>query len=59
LKAISYQGKNLIDVVDKPISQATGDNVLIEVARASICSTDLAIVAGKPPRATPPLVMGR
>lgn len=56
---MSYLGKNLIDVVDKPISQATEDNVLIEVARASICGTDLAIVAGKPPRAPPPLVMGR
>jgi (R,R)-butanediol dehydrogenase/meso-butanediol dehydrogenase/diacetyl reductase len=58
LKAISYQGKNLIDVVDKPIPQATGDNVLIKVACTGICGTDLAIVAGKHPRATPPLVMG-
>lgn len=58
MKAISYQGKNLIDVVDKPIPQATGDNVLIKVACAGICGTDLAIVAGKHPRAIPPLVMG-
>jgi 2-desacetyl-2-hydroxyethyl bacteriochlorophyllide A dehydrogenase len=58
LKAISYQGKNSIDVVDKPIPRATGDNVLIKVACAGICGTDLAIVAGKHPRATPPLVMG-
>ena len=58
MKAISYQGKSLIDVVDKPIPQATGDNVLIKVACAGICGTDLAIAAGKHPRATPSLVMG-
>jgi 2-desacetyl-2-hydroxyethyl bacteriochlorophyllide A dehydrogenase len=58
LKAISYQGKNLIEVVDEPIPQVTTDSVLIKVACAGICGTDLAIVAGKHPRATPPLVMG-
>jgi (R,R)-butanediol dehydrogenase/meso-butanediol dehydrogenase/diacetyl reductase len=58
LKAISYQGNNLIDVVDKPIPQAAGDGVLIKVAFAGICGTDLTIVAGKHPRATAPLVMG-
>ncbi len=58
MKAISYQGKNVVDVVDIPIPQATGDNVLIKVDCAGICGTDLAIVAGKHPRATPPLVMG-
>jgi 2-desacetyl-2-hydroxyethyl bacteriochlorophyllide A dehydrogenase len=58
MKAISYQGKNVVDVVDMPIPQATDDSVLIKVERAGICGTDLAIVAGKHPRATPPLVMG-
>jgi threonine dehydrogenase-like Zn-dependent dehydrogenase len=32
----------------------TTDSVLIKVACAGICGTDLAIVAGKHPRATPP-----
>lgn len=59
MKAISYQDKNLIDAVDKPVPQATGENVLAKVAHANICGTDLAIVAGKHPRAAPPLVMGR
>jgi 2-desacetyl-2-hydroxyethyl bacteriochlorophyllide A dehydrogenase len=58
LKAISYQGKNVIEVVDKPIPKVTTDSVLIKVACAGICGTDLAIVAGKHPRATPPLVVG-
>jgi (R,R)-butanediol dehydrogenase/meso-butanediol dehydrogenase/diacetyl reductase len=58
MKAISYQGKNAIAVVDKPVPRATGNQVLIQVAYAGICGTDLSIAAGKHPRATPPLVMG-
>ena len=58
MKAISYQGRNLIEVVEKPTPHTTESGVLIKVTCAGICGTDLAIVAGKHPRATPPLVMG-
>ncbi len=58
MKAVSYQGKNSVAVVDKPALEATGRQALIKVTYAGICGTDLSIVAGKHPRATPPLVMG-
>jgi 2-desacetyl-2-hydroxyethyl bacteriochlorophyllide A dehydrogenase len=58
MKAISYQGKDAVAVVDRPVPQPSQDQVLIEVAYAGICGSDLSIVAGKHPRARPPLVMG-
>jgi (R,R)-butanediol dehydrogenase/meso-butanediol dehydrogenase/diacetyl reductase len=58
MKAISYQGKDSVAVVDMPMPQLARDKVLIKVAYAGICGSDLSIVAGKHPRATPPLVMG-
>jgi (R,R)-butanediol dehydrogenase/meso-butanediol dehydrogenase/diacetyl reductase len=58
MKAISYQGKKTVAVVDKPVPQPSEDKVLIKVAYAGICGSDLSIVAGKHPRATPPLTMG-
>ena len=58
MKAISYQGKDSVAVVDMPVPQPARDKVLIKVAYAGICGSDLSIVAGKHPRATPPLVMG-
>jgi (R,R)-butanediol dehydrogenase/meso-butanediol dehydrogenase/diacetyl reductase len=58
MKAVSYQGKDVVAVVDRPVPQPAEDKVLIKVAYAGICGSDLSIVAGKHPRATPPLVMG-
>ncbi len=58
MKAVSYQAKDLVAVIDKPIPQLRDDKVLIKVAYAGICGSDLGIVAGKHPRATAPLVMG-
>ncbi|MBE7556950.1 MAG: alcohol dehydrogenase catalytic domain-containing protein [Anaerolineales bacterium] len=58
MKAVSYQGKDSIELVDKPVPEATGQQALIKVNYAGICGTDLAIVTGKHPRATAPLVMG-
>jgi 2-desacetyl-2-hydroxyethyl bacteriochlorophyllide A dehydrogenase len=58
MKAISYQGKDTVTVVGRPVPQPSEDKVLIKVAYAGICGSDLAIVAGKHPRATPPLVLG-
>lgn len=58
MKAISFQGKHAIGVVEIPVPEAAGNQVLIQVANAGICGTDLSIAGGKHPRATPPLVMG-
>ena len=58
MKAVSFQGKDTVAVVDKPIPPVIDDTVLIKVAYAGICGSDLSIVAGKHPRAKPPLVMG-
>jgi (R,R)-butanediol dehydrogenase/meso-butanediol dehydrogenase/diacetyl reductase len=58
MKAISYQGKDSVAVVDIPVPQPARNKVLIKVAYAGICGSDLSIVAGKHPRAAPPLVMG-
>jgi (R,R)-butanediol dehydrogenase/meso-butanediol dehydrogenase/diacetyl reductase len=58
MKAVSYQGKGAVAVVEKPAPKPAGDQVLIQVGFAGICGTDLSIASGKHPRATPPLVMG-
>ena len=58
MKAVSFQGKDTVAVIDKSVPQVTDSTVLIKVAYAGICGSDLSIVAGKHPRAKPPLVMG-
>lgn len=58
MKAVSYQDKGTVAVVDKPAPQPMGNQAKIQVAYAGICGTDLSIAAGKHPRAQPPLVMG-
>ena len=58
MRAISYEGKDSIAVVDRPVPAAGGRQVLLTVAYAGICGPDLSIVAGKHPRAKAPLVMG-
>jgi 2-desacetyl-2-hydroxyethyl bacteriochlorophyllide A dehydrogenase len=58
MKAVSFQGKDSIAVVEVPVPEPTGDQVLIRVKFAGICGTDLSIASGKHPRATAPLVMG-
>ncbi len=58
MKAITFQGKDAVAVVDKPAPEPSGNWVNIQVAFAGICGTDLSIASGKHPRAKPPLVMG-
>jgi (R,R)-butanediol dehydrogenase/meso-butanediol dehydrogenase/diacetyl reductase len=58
MKAITFEGKDSVAVVDIPVPQTKDDWVLIQVAFAGICGTDLSIASGKHPRARPPLVMG-
>ncbi len=58
MRAISYEGKDTVTVVDRPVPEASGRQALIKVAYAGICGSDLSIVSGKHPRAKAPLVMG-
>ena len=58
MRAVSFQGTDSVAVVEKPVPEPQGDQVLIQVAFAGICGTDLSIASGKHPRATAPLVMG-
>lgn len=58
MKAIRYLGAHKISVDDVEVPQVPQGWVLIEVAYAGICGSDLTIYAGKHPRAKPPLIMG-
>ena len=58
MKAVFFTGKNEIEVRDTKVPQIGQEEVLINVKFAGICGTDLSIMAGKHPRARPPLIMG-
>jgi len=58
MKALVYQGKDTLEVEYREIPQLEPGEALIGVKYAGICGTDLGILAGKHPRATPPLIMG-
>ena len=58
MKALHFLGKNELEVRDVEVPKPEKDEVLIRVRYAGICGTDLSIVAGKHPRAKPPLIMG-
>ncbi len=58
MKAAVYTGLKQIDYGEIPAPMVGPGQVLIHVARASICGTDLSIYNGKHPRARAPLVMG-
>jgi 2-desacetyl-2-hydroxyethyl bacteriochlorophyllide A dehydrogenase len=58
MKALRYLAPNVVktEEIEKP--SCGKDEALIRVRSAGICGTDMAIFAGKHPRATAPLVMG-
>lgn len=58
MKAISYEGPETIGVGDRPIPRVREGWVLIKVAYAGVCGSDMTIYQGKHPRARAPLVMG-
>ena len=58
MKALVYLGKDRIEVQEKEIPRIDDGEALIRVRYAGICGTDLSIIAGKHPRAKPPLIMG-
>ena len=59
MKACVYADLEKVEVVDIDLPSAGPDEVLIKVARAGICGTDLHIFMGHmDQRVTKPLVMG-
>jgi len=58
MKAAVWTATDQVEVSDLPIPEIPEGWALVKVAYNGICGTDLAILHGKHPRATAPLVMG-
>lgn len=58
MRAAVYLGTDRIETQDVPVPQIGEEEALVRVHRTGICGTDLSILAGKHPRAKPPLIMG-
>ena len=58
MKALRYLNPDNLETQDIPTPVCGAGEALIRVHSAGICGTDLAIAAGKHPRASAPLVMG-
>ena len=58
MKAAIYSGVNTVETVTRPIPEPKDGEILIKVESTGICGTDMAIFAGKHPRAKAPLIMG-
>jgi threonine dehydrogenase-like Zn-dependent dehydrogenase len=57
-KAVVWKGNGLLEVVERTTPQPGQDEVLLRVRAAGICGTDLHILSGTHPQATPLLVPG-
>ncbi len=58
MKAAIYSGSETIENVVRHIPELKDGETLIKVGSVGICGTDMAIFAGKHPRAKAPLIMG-
>lgn len=58
MKAIVYRGVDTIEAADVPIPEVRDGWVLIRVAYAGVCGSDMTIYRGKHPRAKAPLILG-
>ncbi len=58
MKALIYQGPHQVTPADRPPLRPAAGQALLAVDYVGICGTDLAIFAGKHPRAQAPLIMG-
>jgi (R,R)-butanediol dehydrogenase / meso-butanediol dehydrogenase / diacetyl reductase len=58
MKAAIWAATDQMDVTDLPMPVVPEGWALVKVAYNGICGTDLAILHGKHPRATAPLIMG-
>ncbi len=57
-KAVIWKGNGTLRVMEKIVPQPGPGEVLLRVRAAGICGTDLHILSGTHPEATPPLVPG-
>lgn len=57
MKALVWTGKEQVEVQDRPIPDTAG-KILIRVAYAGICGSDVGVYGGTHPRAKAPLIMG-
>jgi (R,R)-butanediol dehydrogenase / meso-butanediol dehydrogenase / diacetyl reductase len=58
MKALVYLGPEKLELVERDVPVPAEGEALIRVHFSGICGTDLSILAGKHPRAKPPLIMG-
>src|SRR5665811_836311 len=58
MKAAVWTATDQVEVTDVPLPEVPNGWALVKVAYNGICGTDLAILHGKHPRATAPLIMG-
>jgi len=58
MKAAVWTAADQVKVTDVPLPEVPKGWALVKVAYNGICGTDLAILHGKHPRATAPLIMG-
>ena len=58
MKSIIYKSAQEVVTEEKALPEIAGDEVLIKVAYAGICGSDMFIYQGVHPRAKAPLVMG-
>jgi (R,R)-butanediol dehydrogenase/meso-butanediol dehydrogenase/diacetyl reductase len=58
MKAAVWTATDRVEVTDVPMPEVPDGWALVKVAYNGICGTDLAILHGKHPRATAPLIMG-
>ena len=58
MKALVYLGPHQAEVREVPDPEAGPGEAVVRVHAVGVCGTDVAIFAGKHPRATPPLVPG-
>ena len=58
MKSIVYEGTQQVVATQRPIPEVGEGEVLIKVAYAGICGSDMFIYQGTHPRAQAPLIMG-
>jgi (R,R)-butanediol dehydrogenase/meso-butanediol dehydrogenase/diacetyl reductase len=58
MKAVFYMGKDRVEVKQTPIPELETEEALVKVRYTGVCGSDVSIVAGKHPRAKPPLILG-
>jgi (R,R)-butanediol dehydrogenase/meso-butanediol dehydrogenase/diacetyl reductase len=58
MTALVYAQQGRLEIQQRPVPEPGPGEALVRVRAAGICGTDLSILAGKHPRARPPLVMG-